>query len=44
MKVLFLRIQDLEKKWSKGIRGWNTVLQQLIELHGDRITKYLELS
>ena len=42
MKVLFLRIQDLEKKWSKGTKGWNTVLQQLIELHGERITKYLE--
>ena len=43
MKVLFLRIQDLEKKWSKGTKGWNTVLTQLIELHGERITKYLDL-
>ena len=42
MKVLFLRIQDLEKKWSKGTNGWNTVLRQLVELHGERITKYLD--
>lgn len=43
MKVLFLRIQDLEKKWSKGTKGWSTVLSQLIELHKERITKYLEI-
>ena len=43
MKVLFLRIQDLEKKWSKGTKGWNTVLSQLIELHEERITQYLEI-
>ena len=43
MKVLFLRIQDLEKKWIKGMRGWNIVLQQLVELHKERITKYLKI-
>lgn len=43
MKVLFLRIQDLEKKWSKGTKSWSTVLNQLIELHEERITQYLNL-
>ena len=43
MKVLYLRIQDLEKKWSKGTKNWNKVLTQLIELHQERIIKYLDI-
>lgn len=43
LKVLYLRIRDLEQSWSKGTRNWNNVQNQLIELFGDRYTKYLEL-
>lgn len=41
MKVLFLRIQKLEKKWSVGTRNWRYVLAELVELYGERISKYL---
>ena len=40
LKVLYLRIRDLEKSWSKGTRNWNNVQNQLIELFGNRILKY----
>jgi transposase-like protein len=42
LKVLYLRIKDLEKKWAKGTAGWKTIQNQLIELFGDRILKYIE--
>lgn len=40
LKVLFLRIQDLEMKWSKGTMGFSTVRNQLLILFEDRISKY----
>jgi len=40
LKVLFLRIQDLEIKWCKGTIGWNTVRNQLQILFENRISKY----
>lgn len=40
LKVLYLRIKDLEKTWSKGTRNWNNVQNQIIELYGDRILKF----
>ena len=42
-KVLYLRIRDLSEKWKKPINNWKTIQQQLIELFGDRYTKYLKL-
>lgn len=42
-KVLFLRIRDLKKKWNKPIRNWKIIQPQLIELFGERYTKYLEI-
>lgn len=42
-KILFLRIKDLKEKWNKPIRNWNTIQLQLIELFGERYTKYIEL-
>ena len=42
-KILFLRIKDLKEKWNKPIRNWNTIQLQLIELFGDRYTKYIEI-
>ena len=41
MKVLFLRIQDLQKNWSKGIKNWGTVQNELSILFGDRFLKYI---
>lgn len=40
-KVLFLRIIDLEKKWSIGTRDWSKIIEELIIRHGDRITKHI---
>ena len=40
LKVLYLRIKDLEEKWSKGTKNWNSVKNQIIELFGDRVLKY----
>ena len=42
-KVLFLRIQDLTEKWKKPIQNWKTIQAQLMELFGERYTKYLEV-
>ena len=42
-KILFLRIKDLKEKWNKPIRNWNTIQLQLIELFGERYTKYIEI-
>lgn len=42
-KVMYLRIRDLKKKWSKPINNWKTIQQQLIELFGDRYTKHLDI-
>ena len=40
LKVLYLRIKDLEKSLSKGTRNWENVKHQLIELYGERVLKY----
>ena len=42
-KVLFLRIRELSEKWKNPIQNWKTIQPQLIELFGDRYTKYLEV-
>lgn len=42
-KVLYLRIKELSEKWKKPIKNWKIIQQQLIELFGDRYTKYLNL-
>ena len=42
MKVLYLRIKDLQKKWSKGIRNWKNIQNELTEIFEDRYFKYIE--
>ena len=42
-KVLFLRIKDLKQKWSRPIQNWKTIQLQLIEIFGERYTKYLDI-
>ena len=41
MKVLYLRVENLEKKWSKGSKNWSNVQNQLAILFEDRYTKYI---
>ena len=41
MKVLFLRIQDLQKNWSKGIKNWGKIQNELYILFEDRFLKYI---
>lgn len=42
MKVLYLRVKDLQKKWSKGIANWSHVKEELISLFEDRFIKYID--
>lgn len=42
-KVLFLRIKELSEKWSKPLPNWKTIQSQLIDLFGERYTKYLKI-
>lgn len=42
-KVLYLRIKELKEKWKKPIQGWKTIQSQIIDLFGERYTKYLEI-
>lgn len=41
MKVLYLRVENLEKKWNKGSQNWSSVQNQLAILFEDRYTKYI---
>lgn len=43
LKVLYLRVQDLQKKWSNGILNWNNVRNELVAVMGDKFTKYIEI-
>ena len=42
MKVLYLRVKDLQKKWSMGIANWTNVKRELVEIFGERFLKYIE--
>lgn len=42
LKVLYLRIKDLETTWSKGTKNWFNIKKQLIQLFGDRVFQYYE--
>ena len=42
-KVLFLRINDLKEKWVKPIHNFKTIQLQLVDLFGERYTKYLNV-
>ncbi len=41
LKVLYLRIKELTKKWNKITKNWEVVLNQLVLLYTDRIQKYI---
>lgn len=42
MKVLYLRVRDLQKKWSKGIANWSNVRNELVQIFEERFFKYIE--
>ena len=42
MRVLYLRITELEEKWNKGTNNWKSILNELTMLHGDRVTQYIK--
>ena len=41
MKVLYLRVENLEKKWSKGSKSWKSVQNQLSIIFSERYTQYI---
>jgi len=43
MKVLYLRIQDLQKKWAKGIANWKNVQNELTQIFDNRFLKHIEI-
>lgn len=42
MKVLYLRVQDLQKKWAKGIANWINVRNELVQIFGERFLQYID--
>ena len=42
-KLLYLRINELQQKWNKPINNWKKIQLQLIEIYGERYTKYLNV-
>ena len=42
-KVLYLRIKELTEKWKRPIQNWKKIQQQLMEIFGERYSKYLDL-
>lgn len=42
LKVLYLRVKDLQKNLSKGIANWKNVQHELVEIFEDRFLKYFE--
>ncbi|MBR3229342.1 MAG: IS256 family transposase [Clostridia bacterium] len=42
-KVLFLRVRELKEKWKRPIMNFKTIRIQLIQIFGDRYTKYLDM-
>lgn len=42
LKVLYLRVKDLQKNWSKGIANWKNVQHELAEIFEDRFLNYFE--
>jgi len=42
MKVLYLRVKDLQEKWCKGTQNWRNVQNQLSIIFEERYTKYIK--
>ncbi len=44
LKVLFLRVKDLQGKWAKGVANWKNINLELIEIFGERYIKCIEVN
>ena len=43
-KVLYLRIKELSKKWLRTTKSnWSLILNELLELFGERVEKYINI-
>lgn len=42
LKVIYLRIKDLQKNWSKGVANWKNIKNELIGIFEKRFMKYIE--
>lgn len=43
-KVLYLRVKELSKKWNRSTKAnWAIILNELIELFGERVEKYIKI-
>ena len=43
-KVLYLRVKELSKKWNRSTKShWGMILNELLELFGERLEKYIEI-
>lgn len=43
-KVIYLRIKELSKKWIRTTRSnWPLILNELIDIFGERVEKYIEI-
>lgn len=43
-KVLYLRVKELSQKWNRSTRShWGMILNELLELFGDRVEQYIEI-
>jgi putative transposase len=37
IKLLYLALEHIAKKWTKPVKGWKAALQRFAILHGDRV-------
>ena len=42
IKVLYLRVKNLQEKWSKGVANWTNIQLELIEIFRDRFLQYID--
>lgn len=42
MKVLYLRVKDLQKTWAQGVKEWKSIQRALINTFGERYLQYCE--
>ena len=42
IKVLYLRVKNLQTKWSKGVANWSNIQLELIEIFRDRFLQYID--
>ena len=41
MKILYLAIERISRKWSRPIHNWKSALNQFVIMYGERVTKWV---